>query len=318
MNIDHLSYGLNSRTNADAATTKAAAPPPRKKKGLAGFDSDSSSDDENRNASTGRSATNKAIAAEQHALRKRAEAALSTEYDYDGEYESFTKNKPEKKKVVQEKSSKYISDLMQSAQRRTQEQEIIYERKIAKDQALEDAEMQYDGKEKFITSAYKRKLEEREAWILAEKEREKKEKEDDVTKKTAGSFLFAGFGRNVLTGGVEKDGKDDKFDSHRRDSKDNKSEDSDYRRSDASRETERVGHISRRRGSRDADSCHSAKPQNSNGESGSSQAAFIGMNNDQTESVPPKTRRQILEERATKIREARERYFQRKGLQPTQ
>jgi coiled-coil domain-containing protein 55 len=194
----------------------------------------------------------------------------------------------------------------------------VYERKIAKEQALEDAEMQFAGKEKFVTSAYKRKLAEREEWVRGEKERDKREKDEDVTKKTAGSFLFAGFGRNVLSGGAEKGEKDDKFDSRRRESKHNRSDDGDYHRGDSSRETERLEHVSRTRGSRDADSHHYAKPMNSDGVSGNTDAAYVVMKNEKTESVPPKTRRQILEERAVKIREAKERYFQRKGLQPSQ
>ena len=65
--------------------------------------------------------------------------------------------KPEKKKEAEEKSSRYISNLLQSAQRKTKEQEIMYEQNIAREQALEDAKMQYKGKEKFTTSVYKRK-----------------------------------------------------------------------------------------------------------------------------------------------------------------
>ncbi|KAL7476581.1 hypothetical protein ACHAW6_002433 [Cyclotella cf. meneghiniana] len=311
MNRDHLSYGLNSRTAA------SAPPPTRKKKGLAGFQGDSASDDDDA-PRNGRAATNRAIAAEQHALRERAEAALSAEYDYDGEYESFTKNKPERKKEAGDKSSRYISNLLRTAQRRTQEQEIVYERKIAKEQELEDAEMQFDGKEKFVTSGYKRKLAEREEWVKAEKEREKREMDEDVTKKTAGSFLFAGFGRNLLSGGVEKCGKDAKFDSRRRESQDDKSDDSDYQRGDSSRETERFEHVNRTSGSRHDNSHYYAKPMNIDGVSGNTDAAYAVIKNEKIESVPPKTRRQILEERAVKIREAKERYFQRKGLQPSQ
>lgn len=312
MNRDHLSYGLNSRT---AAT---APPPTRKKKGLAGFQGDSASDDDDA-PRNGRATTNRAIAAEQHALRERAEAALfSAEYDYDGEYESFTKNKPERKKEAGDKSSRYISNLLRTAQRRTQEQEIVYERKIAKEQALEDAEMQFAGKEKFVTSSYKRKLAEREEWVKAEKEREKREMDDDVTKKTAGSFLFAGFGRNLLSGGVEKGGREDKFDGRRRESQDGKAEDSDYQPGDSSRETERLEHVSRTSRSRHDNSHYYAKPMNIDGVSGNTDAAYAVIKNEKTESVSPKTRRQILEERAVKIREAKERYFQRKGLQTSQ
>ena len=38
------------------------------------------------------------------------------------------------------------------------EQEAIYERQVLKEQAKEEAMFQYDGKENFITGAYKRRL----------------------------------------------------------------------------------------------------------------------------------------------------------------
>jgi coiled-coil domain-containing protein 55 len=304
MNKD-LSYGLNPRTNAPPAS--------RKRKGLSGFDSDSSGTPDD--APTGRSATNKAITAEQNALRKRAEAAL-TEYDFDGEYESFTKNKPPPKKV-EDKSSKYVSKLLQTSQRRTREQEIIYERKIAKEQALEDAEMQYDGKEKFITSSYKRKLAEREEWLKEEKEREKREQEEDVTKKDAGGYLFAEFGRNMLSSTVGE-GKYDAVEnlenkkSRKADNDGHKINEADHHR-DSSKETEHWGHASRNRVPGRDYSRSSLNQMIS-----STAATYGGLKTDKPEVAPPKTRKQILEERAVKLREARERYFHRKGIKPSQ
>lgn len=306
MNND-LSYGLNPRNNAQ---------PTRKKKPLSGFD-DSSSEDDQKAPTTGRNATNKAISAEQYALRKRAAAALD-EYDYDGQYESFSKNNKPKEKKNEDKSSKYISNLLQSAKRRTQEQEIIYERKIAKDQAAEDEEMQYEGKEKFVTSAYKRKLAEREEWVKEEKERERKEAEEDVTKKTSGAFLFAGFGRNVLSGDSDsQQGKDEnggKFD-YERGQRDDKLNSGDYQHGDSSRETERWG---RGRETRDTYQSRSTNAVNFYNRSDNIAAVNGGAKNYEAEVVPPKSRKQILEERAVKIRDARERYFQRKGLKPNQ
>ena len=308
MNKD-LSYGLNSRTDKSAA-------PSRKRKGLAGFDSDSSSDDEA--PTTGRNATNKAITAEQNALRKRAKTALQ-EYDYDGEYESFTKNKPPPKKTNEDKSSKYITKLLETSKRRTREQEIIYERKIAKDQALEDEEMQYEGKEKFVTSAYKRKLAEREEWIKEEKEREKKEIEDDVTKKTGGSFLFAGFGRNVLSGAIGRDKDDSKEMSHdvRKQTDEDKVNER-FERNDSSTETERWRNTDANR--KIDDTYPRNFDQTNQGENYRKyvNSSYGKKDKPEEEVVPPKTRAEILQERAVKIREARARYFQRKGLKLSQ
>ena len=303
MNKD-LSYGLNTRTE------KSAAAPSRKRKGLSGFDSDSSSDHEP--PTTGRNATNKAITAEQNALRKRAKAALQ-EYDFDGEYESFTKNKPPPKKTNDDKSSKYITKLLETSKRRTREQEIIYERKIANEQALEDEEMQYEGKEKFVTSAYKRKLAEREEWIKEEKEREKKEIEDDVTKKTGGSFFFAGFGKNILSGAVGRGGKDDS-----KEMPNNERNQNDDKVNAGRDETERWGHTS-------TNNLNDANPRSVSSQMNrrADFSKYATMNNndakdDKPEVVPAKTRAQILQERTVKIREARARYFQRKGVKPSQ
>ncbi len=89
-----LSYGLNNKKRKKAG-------------GLKGFADDSSSSDDDAAGNTGplsgRSAMNREIAAEQAALRKRAEAAMaassnkmdSAVFDYDGEYDSFASGKKE-------------------------------------------------------------------------------------------------------------------------------------------------------------------------------------------------------------------------------
>ena len=81
------------------------------------------------------------ITREQAALRKRAKAAMATSstdvYDYDAEYDSFSSKKKQedaKKSAAaaakqtgnEPKQSRYISNLLQTAQRRNQEQEVAY------------------------------------------------------------------------------------------------------------------------------------------------------------------------------------------------
>eukprot|EP00985_Skeletonema_marinoi_P019675 scaffold11388_cov185-Skeletonema_marinoi.AAC.2 len=306
-----LSYGLNNKK--------------RKKGGLTGFADDSSSSDDDAAAGktgplSGRSAMNREIAAEQAALRKRAEAAMASSskmdsavFDYDGEYDSFASgNKKETKTQQREPAgkgqSRYVSNLLQSAQRRSQEQEIIYERKVVKEQA---EEKEFEGKEKFITSAYKKKLAEREAWAKEEEERAKREAEDDVINKKGGSFLY-GFSRNVLMG-VNDNKKDDKSTSnvaHKDDALDTASgrkeestyaDQQSYQHREYSRQTENPA-LPRQRGGANNFSRNS---QPSEG---------IGNTKAADETKQPLTRSQILAERAVKIREARERYFKRQGL----
>jgi coiled-coil domain-containing protein 55 len=143
-----LSYGLNKPKNSNVFG-----------------DDDSESDEEkaegtNPSTSAARSAVNRDIAAEQEALRKRAQQAMANAandslYDYDGAYESFKpKNEEEEKQekaAPEERKSRYIQDLLKQSKKREIEREAILERKIAREQAEEDAQAEYQGKEKFIT-----------------------------------------------------------------------------------------------------------------------------------------------------------------------
>jgi coiled-coil domain-containing protein 55 len=318
-----LGYGLNQRNNKK-----------RKKRGgggLTGFadSDDSSSDDNNSNTAgqqlSGRSAINREIAAEQSALRKRAEAAMASSnmdsamYDYDGEYDSFasagkkesssTKTQQQKEAAAEKGQSRYISNLLKSSQRRAQEQEIIYERKVAKQQAEEDANnMEYEGKEKFITSAYKKKLAEREAWAKEEEVRAKREAEDDVTQKKGGNFLFAGFGRNVIMGV-----NNNKQSSAKNTDEVQPKNDDDIPpiATNGSRKEKEASPQSHLHYSRQSEAvARDRKPQPTGRMQGESTKT-----SESEAKEKPMTRSQILAERAVKIRDARERYFHRHGLQ---
>lgn len=193
-----FALGLNAR--GAAAVTNA----------LAGNSSCSS---EEENPVSGREAVNRAIAKEQAVLRARAEAAadLNPIYDYDGAYDSFHPNdgKKEGKKNDSERS-RYIGDLLQAAEQRKQERDIAYERKVARDQAAEEeADPEVRGKEKFVTAAYKRKLEERKVWQDQEDKQRKLEEANDLAKRNDGVGMASFYGnlsKNVAMGGgtIEK------------------------------------------------------------------------------------------------------------------
>jgi len=208
-----ISYGLNKR--GSVAKTKSSK-------------SVFQDDDEEESSSTGeaeensskrskrstmdsldaRSIFNKELAAEQAALRLRSQQAMigdSTVYDYDAEYESFssghqaksaqdTQSSSQSKQANEKRESRYIQNLLQKAKERKVEREIIFERKIARDQEQEEKNHEYMGKDKFVTKAYKKKLEEREDWIRQEDLRKRKEEEEDVTKKDAGSAMIGFYG----------------------------------------------------------------------------------------------------------------------------
>jgi len=86
--------------------------------------------------------------------------------------------------------------LKAKAAEREREQDMAYERRMAKD-AQKEGDLHGD-KEKFITSSYRKKLEEEKKWVEREKLREEEEKRNDVTKKkNLGDFY-----KNLLTSNV--------------------------------------------------------------------------------------------------------------------
>ena len=167
---------------------------------------------------SGRQAVNRAIVKEQEAVRARVAAAVATSseqqdgglYDYDGAYDSFHP-KPQHQddaaspKEGEEKKSRYIGELLKAAQERQQERDVVYERKMVREQAAEEeADPAMRGKEKFVTAGYKRKLEERKLWEAAQEDQRRAEEENDVTKRKEGMANFYGnFQRNVAMGGGE-------------------------------------------------------------------------------------------------------------------
>jgi coiled-coil domain-containing protein 55 len=210
-----IGFGLNSRGAKEAA-----------KKTSNVFDDDDAndSDDPDNNATkdkelSGREQVNQQIAKEQAALRARALAAAAaikdpSIYDYDGAYDSFQPQGDDKSKVeVKDRKSRYVSDLLINSKKRERERETIHERKVAREQAEEDAHEDFRGKEKFVTKAYKRKLEERKQWEAKEEEERRTEEENDVTKKTDGAAFgnfYGNFSKNVSLGGTLDQTNEDK------------------------------------------------------------------------------------------------------------
>lgn len=73
---------------------------------------------------------------------------------------------------------KYIQNLLKKAEQRQREQEIVYEKKLAKERSKDDH--LYSDKDKFVTSAYKKKLAEQAKWMEEERLRQLREEKDDV------------------------------------------------------------------------------------------------------------------------------------------
>jgi hypothetical protein len=124
--------------------------------------------------------------------RKHAEAAESLDpsiYDYDSVYDSL---KPAKPAIATEadRKPKYMTALLKSAEVRKRDAQIAEERKLAREREAEGEE--FEGKEKFVTSAYKKLQEENRR---AEEEERRREEEEAKQQKGKG---MTGFYKNLL------------------------------------------------------------------------------------------------------------------------
>lgn len=138
------------------------------------------------------------------AARKNAEAAEKLDpsvYEYDAVYDSL---KPDKKKSEAEaatgeggeRRSRYMRNVIQSAEVRKRDQLIANEKKIAREREAEGDE--FEDKEKFVTEAYKRQQEENRR---IEEEEKKREEEEAKKNKDGGMSAFY---RNMLNRDEER------------------------------------------------------------------------------------------------------------------
>lgn len=212
-----LKYGLNPAAKASSKN--------KKKPTLVNlFANDESSDDEenddNRNgtmseAERAKKRHNEEIKRQQEAAQAKGDAEAKEIYEkalkedpnvfaYDDALADIEKGREatlrEKDGEKIERKSRYIAQLKEAADFRKREQDVTYERRLMKEREKEDE--LYGDKEKFITSAYRKKLEEDEKWKKEELEREQREKEREVQGKSDMTSFYANLmNRNVATGG---------------------------------------------------------------------------------------------------------------------
>ncbi|XP_065017826.1 uncharacterized protein LOC135644289 [Musa acuminata AAA Group] len=178
-------------------TSKPAAPRPPPP--AFAFDGDDDEDDIEREISR-QASKNKSLRKIEEQHKKAMEEDPSV-FDYDGVYDEM-KGKIAHPKVKDrtERKSKYIETLMEKAKQREGDHEIVYERKLLKGRSKDDH--LFVDKEKFVISAYKKKIAEQEKWLDEERLRQIREERDDVTKKSDLSDFYFGLGENVA---FEKD-----------------------------------------------------------------------------------------------------------------
>ncbi|XP_071945788.1 uncharacterized protein [Antedon mediterranea] len=153
-----------------------------KKPSIFGDDSDEEPAHEAVNQSLMQEATKSNVKKQTKIEIQKALEEDPTVYEYDSIYDEMEKKKQEmilQKKADKERKPKYIEGLMKAAKVRNREKEKIMERKIQKEREEEGDIGETDA---FVTSAYKKKLEE----MKKEEEKEKREAEReaklDVTK----------------------------------------------------------------------------------------------------------------------------------------
>ena len=209
-----MKYGLNPA--AAKASTK------KKKKPLVNLfanDDDSESEEENdgvmSEAERAKKRHNEEIKRQQEAAKVKGDAEANEIYEqalkedpnvfaYDDALTDIQKGREatlrEQDGEKIERKSRYIAQLKEAADFRKREQDVTYERRLMKEREKEDE--LYGDKEKFITSAYRKKLEEDEKWKKEELEREQREKEREVHGKSDMTSFYANLmNRNVATGG---------------------------------------------------------------------------------------------------------------------
>ncbi|XP_061875717.1 nuclear speckle splicing regulatory protein 1-like isoform X2 [Colius striatus] len=120
----------------------------------------------------------------------------ATVYEYDSIYDEMQQQKKESNARIlsgkDDKKPRYIQNLLKAAEIRKKEQEKRMERKIQKEREMEGGE--FDHKEAFVTSAYKKKLQER----AEEEEREKREAALEAYLDVTKQKDLSGFYRHLL------------------------------------------------------------------------------------------------------------------------
>ncbi|KAM6110830.1 nuclear speckle splicing regulatory protein 1 isoform 2-T2 [Pterocles gutturalis] len=120
----------------------------------------------------------------------------ATVYEYDSIYDEMQQKKKESSARVlsgkDDKKPRYIQNILKAAEIRKKEQEKRMERKIQKEREMEGGEFAH--KESFVTSAYKKKLQER----AEEEERERREAALEAYLDVTKQKDLSGFYRHLL------------------------------------------------------------------------------------------------------------------------
>ena len=205
-----VKYGLQIRKPGQGGSAKGAVKNKPKPKNVFGGDEEDDIDEHEKGGGmgkmshVGRMVAQQAAAARDDARVLEMQAKALEEdamiFDYDSHVDSMRKTvdarRAEKVNEKVERRSKYIATLLETAEQRKREQEVLFEKRLEKERVAE--EQVYGTTEKFLTSAYRKKLQEDEKW-KAEQERKKKAEEENAVEKKGhmGDFYRNLFKSNV-------------------------------------------------------------------------------------------------------------------------
>ena len=123
-------------------------------------------------------------------------------FEYDAHVDAIQDARRKKVEATEEekvaRKSKYIAGLLETAEHRKKEQEVLFEKRLEKEREAE--EEVYGTKERFVTGAYRRKLEEEEKWKV-EQARKREEDEANAVEKKGSMVGFYSNYLNVVGGG---------------------------------------------------------------------------------------------------------------------
>ena len=207
-----LKYGLNA--SAKRKPAKAPARP------LAAFADADDDDDGPSDAAGAHRRGNAEVARQQAAARDDARAraihaaALQQDasvFEYDAHHDAHHDARRAKQREADEervdRKSRYVETLMARRDEREREDAVLKERRLVREREREDH--LYGDKEKFVTAAYKKKLEKDEAWLAEDKARDDAEARNAAEARERGDaeFRFGAIRRDALERAVGRAGQ---------------------------------------------------------------------------------------------------------------
>lgn len=125
-------------------------------------------------------------------------------FDYDAHYDSIQESRvSSKKKEKLARESRYVAGLLEKAEERRREQEVLMERRMEKEREAEKTV--YGEKEKFVTSAYRKKLEEDAKWKEDRAKKQAEEEANAVEKRGHMGDFYRNLFRNNIAFGTKSE-----------------------------------------------------------------------------------------------------------------